>query len=63
MANSIDPDQTASSHFTILAVLLDIPKGNQTDLVKFYVNYGAKSKYIWKLWHNFTKKKKKKKKK
>ena len=35
--------------FAILSVILDTLKDNQTDLVKFYVNYGAKSKYIWKL--------------
>ena len=38
-----------SATFAILPVFLDISKGSQTDLVKFYVNYGAtcKSKYYW----------------
>ena len=47
----LDPDQTVlwsgSTLFAILSVLLDTSKGNQTGLVKYYVNYGAKSKYIW----------------
>ena len=46
-ANSVDPDQTApkdavwsgSTLFAILSVLLGTFKLNQTDLVKFYVNY------------------------
>ena len=46
-ANSVDPDQTApngavwsgSTLFAILSVLLETFKDNQTDLVKFYVNY------------------------
>ena len=50
-ANSADPDQTAfwsgSTLFAILSVFSDISNGSQTDLVKFYVNYGAKPKYIW----------------
>ena len=51
---TVDPDQTApikavwsgSTQFAILSVLLDTSKDIQTDLVKFYVNYGAKYKYI-----------------
>ena len=27
---------------------------SQTDLVKFYVNYGPKTKHIWQLWYNST---------
>ena len=46
-ANSVDPDQIApkgavwsgSTLFAILSVLVDTSKDNQTDLVKFYVNY------------------------
>ena len=44
---SVDADQNAlkgavwsgSALFAILSVLLETFKGNQTDLVKFYVNY------------------------
>ena len=49
----MDPDQTigavssGSTLFAILSVLLDTSKDSKTDLVKFYVNYGAKSKYVW----------------
>ena len=45
-AKGLNPDQTAPIKI-ILLVLLDTAKGNQTDMVKFYVNYGADFKYIW----------------
>ena len=54
-ANSVDPDQTAplevvwsgSTLFAILSVLSETFKENQTDLIKFYVQLCAKSKYSW----------------
>ena len=69
-ANSVDPDQTApngavwsgSTLFAILSVLLETFKDNQTDLVKFYVNY-VRSPNIFGNYGIILHKKKKKKKK
>ena len=36
-----------STLFASLSVLLDTSKCSQSDLVKLYVNYEAKAKYIW----------------